>query len=81
MKLNYEVAKIKSTRKQNWISLIQEFIDSGAEFAEIQEFEKTHKNIWSTYASINNTIRRKGFPVHMFSKNNRIYLERTDLDV
>lgn len=83
MKLNYEVEKpIRMFRKHGKvIKLIEEFLDSEKEIANITEWEENYKSSNSAYGTFNVAIRRNNYPARVFRNAQKLYIERTDIDV
>lgn len=83
MKLDYEVETPNRMFKKHGkvIKLIEEFLDSEKEIANITEWEENYKSLSSTYSTFNVAIKRNNYPARVFRNAKKLYIERTDLDV
>lgn len=80
MKLSFNIKKedfIKAPSRK----IIQEFIESGAKIAAVDNWENKYSEINYAYRNIRYAIKKQSAPVKVFLRIGRLYLERTDLDV
>lgn len=77
MKLNYEVTELEriSTRNRGiYEKLLIEFIQGDGLIARIDD--TTFTNAASCAAYLNKNAKRMGIPVHAFSANGKVYIEK-----